>query len=140
MTCVCSLAGTAACKMCWNNPESTGQFNNFVSWNTTSNYVNHVMDEITKRDVEQVSERLRALGWEEVVRCRDCKFYQPKEGAMLSCKFEYHDFTQWKLAEPDGFCAWGERDMEWVTCKCGEDIERRDRIQTCPSCGRKVYA
>lgn len=45
----------------------------------------------------------------EVVRCRDCKFYQPKEGAMLSCKFEYHDFTQWKLAEPDGFCAWGEK-------------------------------
>ena len=40
---------------------------------TIEHYVNHVMDEITKRDVEQVSERLRALGWEEVVRCRDCR-------------------------------------------------------------------
>lgn len=49
------------------------------------------------------------LTGEEIVRCRDCKFYQPKEGAMLSCKFEYHGFTQWKLAEPDGFCAWGEK-------------------------------
>lgn len=49
---------------------------------------------------------------EPIVRCRDCKFYQPKEGAMLSCKFEYHGFTQWKLAEPDGFCAWGERVSE----------------------------
>ena len=46
---------------------------------------------------------------EEIVRCRDCKYYKPKEGAMLSCKFEYHGFTQWKLAEPDGFCAWAER-------------------------------
>lgn len=80
-----------------------------IEYATIGHYVNHVMDEITKRDVEQVYERLRALGWEEVVRCRDCKFYQPKEGAMLSCKFEYHGFTQWKLAEPDGFCAWGEK-------------------------------
>ena len=46
---------------------------------------------------------------QEIVRCRDCRYYQPKEGAMLSCKFEYHGFTQWKLAKPDGFCAWGER-------------------------------
>lgn len=45
---------------------------------TIQHYVNHVMDEITKRDVEQVSERLRALGWEEVVRCRDCKHFTPK--------------------------------------------------------------
>lgn len=49
------------------------------------------------------------IRYEPIVYCRDCKFYQPKEGAMLSCKFEYHGFTQWKLAEPDGFCAWGER-------------------------------
>ena len=46
---------------------------------------------------------------EEIVRCRDCRYYQPKEGAMLACKFEYHGFTQWKLAEPNGFCAWAER-------------------------------
>lgn len=52
--------------------------------------------------------RAASLG-EEVVRCRDCRYYAPKEGAMLSCKFEYHGFTQWKLAEPNGFCAWGKR-------------------------------
>ena len=53
---------------------------------------------------------LRFHRHEEIVRCRDCRYYHPKEGAMLSCKFEYHGFTQWKLAEPDGFCAWGERE------------------------------
>lgn len=47
-----------------------------------------------------------------IVRCRDCRYYQPKEGAMLSCRFEYNGFTQWKLAEPDGFCKWGERKNE----------------------------
>ena len=46
---------------------------------------------------------------ERVVRCRDCKRYNPKEGKMLACKFEYGEFTQWRSAEPDGFCAWGER-------------------------------
>jgi len=46
---------------------------------------------------------------QELVRCRDCKRYRPKEGQMFSCRFEYKDFTQWRSAEPDGFCAWGER-------------------------------
>ena len=49
-----------------------------------------------------------AIG-EPLVRCRDCTRYRPKEGAMFSCKFEYRGFTQWKLAEPDGFCKWAER-------------------------------
>lgn len=35
MICVCSLAGTAACKMCQNNPGSMGQPNNFVTGITT---------------------------------------------------------------------------------------------------------
>lgn len=46
---------------------------------------------------------------EPIVRCRDCKRYSPKEGQILSCRFEYKDFTQWRSAEPDGYCAWGER-------------------------------
>ena len=46
---------------------------------------------------------------EEIVRCRDCKRYHPKEGKVLSCRFEYKDFVQWRNAEPDGYCAWGER-------------------------------
>lgn len=49
------------------------------------------------------------LTGEEIVRCRDCKRYHPKEGKMFSCKFEYGEFAQWRSAEPDGFCAWGER-------------------------------
>ena len=35
MTCECSLAGTAACKTCRNNPDSMGQLNNFVTGITT---------------------------------------------------------------------------------------------------------
>ena len=46
---------------------------------------------------------------EEVVRCRDCKRYRPKEGAALSCRFEFGNLIQWRSAEPNGFCAWGER-------------------------------
>ena len=46
---------------------------------------------------------------EEIVRCRDCKMFNPKEGEALSCRFEYKDFVQWRNAEPDGFCAWGEK-------------------------------
>lgn len=114
---------------------------------TIEHYVNHVMDEITKRDVEQVSERLRALGWEEVVRCRDCKhFYEDRRDTSIGWVNVFVcDSKQWSTSslmpshtvEPDGFCAWGTK-TEFVTCKCGEDIERIDRIQTCPSCGAKV--
>jgi hypothetical protein len=35
MTCICSLAGTAACQTCRNNPSGTRQFNNFASWTDT---------------------------------------------------------------------------------------------------------
>lgn len=49
---------------------------------------------------------------EEIVRCRDCKRYQPRKGAMLSCRFEYKGFVQWRYAEPDGFCWKGERKVD----------------------------
>lgn len=49
------------------------------------------------------------LTGEKIVRCRDCKRYQPREGQMFSCRFEYKGFIQWRSAEPDGYCAWGER-------------------------------
>lgn len=75
---------------------------------TIEHYVNHVMDEITKRDVEQVSERLRALGWEEVVRCRDCKHYMDYEHEyepnLGYCR--EHDREE---VHSMRFCAWGER-------------------------------
>jgi len=84
-------------------------------------YVNYVMDEITKHDVDQVSERLRALGWEEVVRCRDCKHvkhdseWQPdrrfKPVDMWTCHAEWCEGFEGDhpRVEPDGFCKWGER-------------------------------
>lgn len=71
---------------------------------------------------------------EKIVRCRDCKF-SPDDGQ--TCERDGDEFNV-TLVRPDGFCAWGE--SAWVTCKCGEDIERIGRIQTCPSCGRKVMA
>lgn len=73
---------------------------------TVKHFVNHVMGEIAKRDVEQVSERLRALGWEEVVRCRDCKFRCLDECTRIDEGFKDY----WFAIEPEGFCKWGERE------------------------------
>lgn len=72
-------------------------------------------------------------------RCRDCKHkygcvhlievqQEDGDGDMIRCK-----------ASPDGYCWWGER-AAFVTCKCGEEIEAFGRVQTCPSCGRRLMA
>ena len=45
----------------------------------------------------------------EIVRCRDCKNYEPKDGTWLNCRFEIDGFIQWRYAEPDGFCKWNEK-------------------------------
>ena len=97
---------------------------------------------------------LRECTGEEVVRCRDCKFSREVEwpewmnvpSDYLDCHGElvetwdyYNDEPNNNPVKPDGFCAWGTK-TDFVTCKCGEDIERIGRIQTCPSCGRKVMA
>lgn len=75
---------------------------------TIEHYVNHVMDEITKRDVEQVSERLRALGWEEVVRCRDCKQFANDSYFGAFCRY----FSAPLNDDYDGFCYLGIRRVE----------------------------
>lgn len=50
---------------------------------------------------------LRFQNREEIVRCRDCKRYRP---LTLTCKFKHpRHGVQWRAAEPDGFCKWGER-------------------------------
>lgn len=77
---------------------------------------------------------LRECTGEEIVRCRDCRF-SPDDGQ--TCERDGDEFNV-TLVRPDGFCAWGE--SAWVTCKCGEDIEKLGRIQICPSCGRVVFA
>lgn len=67
----------------------------------------------------------------EIVRCRDCRF-SLAHGNGCGRNQDIYD------AEPDGFCAWGER-ADFITCKCGESIELGDRESAvCPSCGRTV--
>jgi hypothetical protein len=42
----------------------------------------------------------------EIVRCRDCKWYEQSEiNNALSCWCDCHEHN----VDPDGFCAWGER-------------------------------
>ena len=49
---------------------------------------------------------------EEIVRCRDCKHYQPwMKGAEPECWANGEPFK----TEPEGFCAWGERRGEGDT-------------------------
>ena len=46
--------------------------------------------------------RAASLG-EEIVRCRDCKHYEPNTYSHFTCELlTFH-------VQPDGFCAWGER-------------------------------
>ena len=40
---------------------------------------------------------------EEIVRCKDCEFYEPNTYSHFTCKLLQF------YVEPDGFCAWGDR-------------------------------
>lgn len=43
-----------------------------------------------------------------IVRCRDCECFDAETEKW--CRFEHPRLgVQWRTAEPDGFCAWGER-------------------------------
>ena len=47
---------------------------------------------------------------EEIVRCRECRRFHPRESSLFSCRFELDNgLVQWRYAEPDGFCAWPEK-------------------------------
>lgn len=87
----------------------------------------HVDPELNRKEYEDTDER--------VIRCRDCRHFKKgeEEPPVDWCDWFHDEVT------PLGFCAWGTK-TEFVTCKCGEDIERIGRIQTCPSCGRRVMA
>ena len=43
--------------------------------------------------------------WEEVVRCRDCKYMSRDTNVFRWC----YRLSPEIACEPDGFCAWGER-------------------------------
>lgn len=69
----------------------------------------------------------------KIVRCKECEYREKDPDGDPWCGYLK------RHVNPSDFCSWGWKD-DFVTCKCGEDIERHDRIQTCPSCGRVVYA
>lgn len=50
------------------------------------------------------------LGEPEIVRCRDCKHYDPycTDDGVCFLPDGDGDFARWEV-EPDGFCKWGER-------------------------------
>ena len=43
----------------------------------------------------------------EIVRCRDCKDYRKSDATCHS--LQWGNYGKGIVAEPDGFCAWGER-------------------------------
>lgn len=71
---------------------------------------------------------------EEIVRCRDCMRYSLDDYGNTWCAYVA------SAVQPDDFCAWGEPRGDWLTCKCGEDIEAPSGRAVCPSCGRTVMA
>lgn len=48
-----------------------------------------------------------SLAREEVVRCRDCKWFFCLTIDACVCERNGEKFMPW--IEPDGFCSWGER-------------------------------
>ena len=46
---------------------------------------------------------------EEIVRCRDCRYYREEWIRKLMRSVIYCDWLDGVHIEPDGFCAWGER-------------------------------
>lgn len=60
-------------------------------------------------------------------RCGRCAYSAP--GGRW-CELRHH-FTTWQ-----GKCSAFE--PVWITCKCGEEIERTGVYVKCPSCGRWV--
>ena len=47
------------------------------------------------------------LGNHEIVRCRDCVYFDKYENDEISVCYRFDN--EQPIVEPDGFCAWGER-------------------------------
>ena len=58
-----------------------------------------------ERMEEEAVRQLREIGFERVVRCRDCRWCMAYSNATYCDRFAHALPT----SEPDGFCAWGER-------------------------------
>lgn len=47
------------------------------------------------------------LTGEEIVRCRDCVYFDKYENDEISVCYRFDN--EQPIVEPDGFCSWGER-------------------------------
>ena len=56
---------------------------------------------------EHTTDGIKCVQREEIVRCRDCVFYDDYLGSCIR-----GNAHQVFAAEPDGFCKWGERRSE----------------------------
>ena len=57
-------------------------------------------------------------GKEEIVRCRDCKFCHKNYCEKMTSPTVSPSDIFWVPVEPDGFCAWGERN-DTLTAQSG---------------------
>lgn len=57
---------------------------------------------------------LRFQEREEIVRCRDCRYYGSYDGSWCCRTYEPvpSGTCDYQTVEPDGFCKWGERRSE----------------------------
>ena len=78
-----------------------------------SEYIVNVPDEAAENFIAKFGlDGTKMIGFDltgEIIRCRDCENYEPKDGTWLNCRFEIDGFIQWRYAEPDGFCKWSEK-------------------------------
>lgn len=75
---------------------------------------------------------------EQIVRCRDCKYYDELWTSEVYPNRHWCDKLTVYMP-PNGFCSFGKR--RWLTCKCGEEIETTGgAFVVCPNCGARVIA
>ena len=82
-----------------------------------SEYIVSVPDEAAEYFIARFGlDGTKMMGYDltgENIRCRDCRRFHPSESSLLACRFELDNgLVQWRYAEPDGFCKWGERKSE----------------------------
>jgi hypothetical protein len=71
-------------------------------WRDVQEKINRFFADRTK---EEAVRQLREIGFERVVRCRDCKNFASDELGDCCTLLDFEDVKQMG----NGFCAWGER-------------------------------
>ena len=70
----------------------------------------HLPDEPYKGAIRRVLQQAHAADVAEVVRCKDCKYY---DSYYTSCDHERHDHQEFRVVqEPDDYCSYAERRSE----------------------------